>query len=210
MKVLYRIVNALLAAAIFPAALFLDFVIIKVSTTFLDAGIMETFTLKKIIDVLTGNDTLFGIPFEPGETEITWPAALDPAKGRLIATVVCFALALIAALFIIIWSICSNKRIPVVIASVVGAASVITMTSCFHSATALLTEGIINVVELFTSSWLLSIFGEVILVDAFSFAGFQNGMLIIFICLLVWTGAYYLVEIGEPKEEKPAKAKKHN
>ncbi|MBQ8015015.1 MAG: hypothetical protein IJ264_02390 [Clostridia bacterium] len=210
MKVLYRIVNALLAAAIFPAALFLDFVIIKVSTTFLDAGIMETFTLKKIIDVLMGNDTLFGIPFEPGETEITWPAALDPAKGRLIATVVCFALALIAALFIIIWSICSNKRIPVVIASFVGAASVITMTTCFHSATALLTEGIINVVELFTSSWLLSIFGEVILVDTFSFAGFQNGMLIIFICLLVWTGAYYLVEIGEPKEEKPAKAKKHN
>ena len=210
MKVLYRIVNALLAAAIFPAALFLDFVIIKVSTTFLDAGIMETFTLKKIIDDLMGNDTLFGIPFEPGETEITWPAALDPAKGRLIATVVCFALALIAALFIIIWSICSNKRIPVVIASFVGAASVITMTTCFHSATALLTEGIINVVELFTSSWLLSIFGEVILVDTFSFAGFQNGMLIIFICLLVWTGAYYLVEIGEPKEEKPAKAKKHN
>ncbi len=209
MKALYRIVNVLLAATIFPVALFLDFVIIKVSTTLFDAGIMETFTLKKIIDILRGEETLFGIPIELGETSLTWPAALDPAKGRLIATVVCFVLAFVAALFIIVWSACSNKRIPVIIASVVGFASVITMTTCFHSAASLLTEGVINVVELFSSSWLISLVGELINVDALAFAGFQNGMLIVFICLLVWTGAYYLVEIGEPNEEKSAK-KKHN
>lgn len=209
MKALYRIVNALLAAAIFPVALFLDFVIIKVSTTFLDAGIMETFTLKRIIDILMGKETPFGISIELGSTEFVWPEALDPAKGRLIVTAVCFVLAFVAALFIIVWSIYSNKRIPVVIASVVGIASVIIMTTCFHSAASLLTEGIINVVDLFTSSWLISLVGELVLVDALAFAGFQNGMIIVFVCLLVWTGAFYLVEIGEPKEDKPAK-KKHN
>lgn len=206
MKYLYRIFNVLFAAAIFPAALFLDGIILKASTTLADAGLTETMTLKKIIDILMGKDTFFGFPFEPESA--TWPTALDPAKGRLIATVVFFALAIIAAAFIIFWSIFSNKRLPVAIAGATGLISVIIMTVCFHSATGLLTKGIINVVELFTESWLMSLLGEVILIDQLEFAGFHNGMAICFILILIWTGAYYLIEIGEPKEEKKAKKAK--
>ncbi len=209
MKYLYRIVNALLAAAIFPAAIFLEFIMARVSTTLFDAGIQETMRIKDIIDVLMGEGRIFGIPIERGSLgEFAWPEALDPAKGRIIATVVCFALALLAALFIIIWSIFSNKRIPVVIASVAGLIATIVMIVCFNSFASLLTEGIINVVEIFTSSWLISLLGEIIVVDALTFAGFQNGMIVVFLCLLVWTGAFYLVEIGEPKEEKPSKKAK--
>ncbi len=191
---------------IFPVAIFLDFDMVHVSTTVVDAGLVETVRIKDIIDVMTGKGTVFGIPIEKGSLgEFVWPEALDPANARIITVVVCFALALIAALFIIIWSIFSNKRIPVVIASLTGIVSVIVMTACFNSAAALFTNGIINVVELFTSNWLISMLGDLILIDSLDFAGFQNGMLVVFICLLVWTGAFYLVEIGEPKEEKPSK-----
>lgn len=206
MKYLYRIVNAIFAALVFPAALFLDGIIFRASTTLADAGLVETMTFKKIIDILMGNDTFFGIPVEPGT--MSWPSALDPAKGRLIATVVCFALVIIAALFIFFWSVFSNKRLPVVIAAAAGIISTIVMTTCFHSATSLLTEGVINVVELFTDSWLMSLLGGIINIDTLAFAGFQNGIIICFVLVLVWTGAFYIIEIGEPKEEKAKKEKK--
>ena len=58
MKYVYRIVNALLAAAIFPAVLFLDFLLVRASTSLADVGLEETITLKRIIDIFTGHDTL--------------------------------------------------------------------------------------------------------------------------------------------------------
>lgn len=205
MKYLYRIVNALLAAAVFPSALFLDGILLRASTSFIDYGLEETFTLMKIIKIFLGEETFFGIPYEPGS--MSWPSALDPAKGRLIATVVFFALALVAAVFIIVWSICSNKRLPVAIASVVGIVSMSVSTGCFKSATGLLTKGIINVVQLFSEGWLASLLGGFINIDRLEFGGFQNGIIICFILILVWTGAYYLIEIGDSKEEKVKKNK---
>ena len=211
MKYLYRIVNALLAASIFPVALLLEFVILRLSTTLVDAGLKETFTLKQIIGFFTGSDRIFGFTYDqiksPGSS-FSFPEALDPVKGQLIAVAVTFAIAIIAAVFIIFWSIFSNRRIPVVISSVIGIASVIAMNICFNSAAAPLLDGTINVIELFSTGWLVSLLGEIVAVDTLCFAGFHNGMIIVFVSLLVWTAAFYIVEIGEPKEEKTAKKAK--
>lgn len=213
MKILYRVVNALLAATIFPVALLLEFVILRLSTSFVDAGLEETFTLKQVIGFFTGDDRLFGFTYDQiasGGKTFSFPEALDPVKGQLIAVVVAFALAIIAAVFIIFWSIFSNKRIPVIISSVVGIASVITMNICFNSAAAPLIDGSINVLNLFSTGWLTSLLGNVVFVDTLSFAGFHNGMIIVFVSLLMWTGAFYIVEIGEPKDEKAPKKSKKN
>ncbi|MBR3819478.1 MAG: hypothetical protein IKJ41_10095 [Clostridia bacterium] len=212
MKYLYRIVNALLAAAIFPVALLLEFVILRLSTSIVDAGVEETFTLKQIIGFFTGSDRLFGFSYDqiksPGSS-FTFPEALDPVKGQLIAVAVTFAIAIIAAVFIIFWSIFSNRRIPVIISSVIGIVSVIAMNICFNSAAAPLLDGTISVIELFSSGWIMSLLGNMVSVDTLCFAGFHNGMIIVFIAILIWTAAFYIVEIGEPKEEKLSeKAKK--
>ena len=134
MKALYRVVNALLAATIFPVALFLEFVIIRLSTTFVEAGLEESYSLKQIIGFFLGTDRLFGFKYENIKSSgpVEFPTALDPVKGQLIAVVVAFAIAIIAAVFILIWSICSNKRLPVVISSAVGIISVIVMNACFN------------------------------------------------------------------------------
>lgn len=207
MKYLYRIVNAIIAAAVFPAVLLLEFIFLRISTTFLDAGLQESMTLWEIIEILTGKETFVGFDLSVSSGNLSWPAALDPVKAELIAAVVGFVLALVCALFVFFWSIFSNKRLPVVISSVLGIASVITMTSCFNSVADLFVNGTLNVVELFSDSWLISLVGEVIVVNTLALGGFQNAILIAFVLLLVWAGAFYLVEIGEPKEEK--KVKKH-
>ena len=206
MKALYRIVNALLAAALIPTAIFADLILFQVSTTLLDAGMEESISIKFIIDVLTGKEE-FWAQILPDAGSFSWPAALDPIKGRLITFAVCFVLVIIAALFIIIWSICSDKRIPVFVASVAALISTIVMIACFNSAAALFMDGTINVVEIFSSGWLVSLIGSIVLVDYLGLGGFQSGWIFLIIGLIVWTGAYYIVEIGENEEEKPKKIK---
>lgn len=206
MKYVYRIVNALLAAAIFPAVLFLDFLLVRASTSLADVGLEETITLKRIIDIFTGHDTLSSLIQSSGD--FSWPEAFAPINSRLIACVVFFALALIAALFIIFWSIFSNKRIPVLSASIAGLVSVIVMNACFNSAAREIMSGTINIVQAFATGWIGSIVGSIVNIDTLVFGGFQNGMIILFVCLIIWTGAFYLVELGEPKEEKSEPKKK--
>ncbi len=207
MKYVYRIVNALLAIAIFPATVFLEFVLLRVSTTVAEAGVEESITLKFIIDVLSGNHPTWS-KLLPEAGTFTWPEALDPIKSRLIAVVVLFAVALVAALFIFFWSIFSNKRIPVLASAIIGMGSTIAMNAVFNSAAAFLMDGRINVVEIFTSSWIISLVGNLIKVDYIGFAGFQNAIIFLFVGVIVWTLAFYLVEWGEPKEEEITEKKK--
>ena len=205
MKYLYRIVNALLAAAVFPSVLFLDGILLRASTSLFDYGLQESFTFMRIINILTGKETFFGIPYEPGT--MSWPSALDPAKGKLIACAVFFVLTIVAALFLFFWSIFSSKRLPVIIASAFGIISMSISTGCFRAATNLLTSGVINVVQLFSEGWLASLLGGIINIDRLEFGGFQNGVIICFLLSLVWTVAYYLIELGDAKEEKVKKHK---
>lgn len=207
MKALYRIVNALLAAAIFPAAIFLDLIFFRASTSIADAGLQEGISIKFIIDVITGKETFFHdmLIDKAGLSSLSWPQELDPVKGQIIATLVFFALALVAALFIVIWSICSNKRLPVIIASAAGLISTIVMIICFNSFAAPIVDGTINVIKIFSSNWLIGLLGNMVSVDHLSMGGVHTGMIMLFIALIVWTGAFYLVEMGETKEEKPAK-----
>ena len=76
------------------------------------------------------------------------------------------------------------------------------MTGVFNSVAKLLMDGTINVVELFTSNWIISLLGEIIVVDYIGFAGFHNAIIFLFVGIIVWTLSFYLVELGEPKEEK--------
>lgn len=210
MKYVYRIVNALLAAAIFPVVIFIDLISFQLSTSLADVGLEESISIKFIIDVITGKESMWhNLIFDEGESlSFSWPAALDPIKGRLIAVAVCFVLILLIAIFIIVWSACSNKRIPVLSASVAGLISVIVMTICFNSAASVLMDGTINIVEIFSSNWIISLLGNLVLVDYLGLGGFHNVVLFLFIGLIVWSLSFYLIEIGEPKEEKKAKSKK--
>ena len=205
MNALYRIVNALLAAVIFPIILLMDFIYFRIGTTVVDAGLHETLTVKDMIDIVRGEHTFSYIFDLASDANFQWPDAFDTINARLITSGVCLARVIVVALFIIVWSICSNKRIPVVVATAVGLISTFVMMGCFSSAASVITTGVIGVSDILNSGLLVSLVGNLVKIEAISLAGFQNGLIFTFVFLLVWTGAYYLIEIGEPKEEKAKK-----
>lgn len=210
MKYLYRIVNALLAAVMFPVVIFTDLIAFRLGTSLYEqAGLQEAISIKFIIDVISGKETFWhDMIFNNSSGSFSWPAELDIIKGRLIAFVVCFAIALVACLFIFVFSIFSSKRIPVLVATLTGLVSTIVMIACFNSAATLIVDGTVNLISALSSSWLVGLVGNFVAVEGLMLAGFHNGMLFVFIGLLVWTGAFYLIEIGEPKEEENKKIKK--
>lgn len=202
MRYLYRIVNALLAAVVFPVILLMDFIYFRIGTTVIDAGLHETLSVKDIIDIIRGEHYFSFIYDGVKSSSFSWPEAFDLINGRLIASGVGLVIVVIAAIFIIIWSICSDKRIPVVAASAAGLIATIVMISCFKSAASVITTGVIGVKDVLSSGMLTSILGSLIKIEAISLAGFQNGLIFTFIFLLIWTASFYIIEIGETKEEK--------
>jgi len=197
-------VNILLALLMFPVVIFSDLVAFRMSTSFIDqVGLEESFSIKFLIDVLTGKESFWHqMIVENAEGAMSWPAGLDPIKGRLITVVVCFVLVLVAMIFIIVWSCCSNKRIPVLAASVAALISTIVMIACFNSAANLIVDGTVNLVSVLSTNWLVGLMGNIVGFDGLKLGGFHNGMIFVIAGLLVWTGAYYLIEIGDTAEEK--------
>lgn len=212
MKYLMKAVNALIAAAIFPIAIFLNFIFIQIGTSdgakpifemlgsdFPGVGVEESLSIYNFIQIANGDHYLSGM-FKNSSGPFMWPVALEPLNGRLIAFAVFFVLTLLVALFILIWSICSDKRLPVIIAAAGGILSSIIMIACFNSAAGELTSGAISLMSLISQQGLLTdLLGGLVGIDTLMLGGFHFGFIIAFICIIVWTGAFILVDIGEEK-----------
>lgn len=230
MKVVYRVVNALLAALVFPATYFLELFFIKISFSDslsgisdliakfvpdasknpLNYGLQESITLKRVVDIFTGKDRLSEF-LNTGE-KLSWPAGLDPIKPHLIACAVLLGVALLAALFIFIWSICSGRRLPPVIAAVIGVGATIAMTIVFNHAARHLVGSETALVDLFGGGILSTLVGSAIQVDSLVLGGFQNALIILFALVIVWAVIFFAIELGdaEAEAEKAArKAQKH-
>ena len=166
MKYLYRIVNIILAALFFPAVFFLDLIFFRASTSLAKYGLEESISLKRIIDIFTGNDPLSSLV--KSDKGFTWPEGLAPLNARLIA------------------------------AAGVGLAATIVMIACFNSAAGDVVDGTVNIVSAIGGSSLItSLIGGVVSIDKLMLGGFHNGLLIIFILLIVWTASYMLIELGD-------------
>ncbi len=232
MKYLYRAVNALIAISILPIAFFMKMLYICVGTTddlgsligtinetvnagikYNSIGLEESFSIKDLIDVfVTGNHYAYDLSEKSGE--FVWPTALEPVDGRINAVVALFVATIVIALFVFFWSIFSNKRLPVVIASVAGAGTTVAMIACFNSAAAWITSGALKITDLLPKSTFSGMLGSIgsffidgmLEIAELKFDGMHLAFLFVFIGLICWTGAFYLVELGDNEE---AKAKKH-
>lgn len=214
MKVLYRIVNILLAAALFPCTLFLSFIHFGIKLDIADAAVVESLSLMRIINIVTGKDRASTILsfFESDSGSFLWPSEFQPINTRILIFVIAFFLMLVIGLFIIIWSICTKKRLPILIAAVLGLASVITMNTAFDSFAAEILQGNIDIVNALMGSGIIaSLAGKFLSVSQFYLDGFQNADLFIYIALIAWTVIFYLLDLGDEeikKEKEEEKAKK--
>ena len=198
MKVVYRVVNAVLGALVFVASFFLDFFYVRIGTgenlkevietiskdKTSGVAIAETFSIKRFIDIYNGKDTLSALLKFDHDKSFLWPKEFYSLNTRLIIFLAAFALVLAVGLFSIIWSSVSNDLYE-------GKVNVID-----DVIDSLLGEGIV--------SMLLGSTVTAALVFYITLAGVQNGLLFIFIGVVIWTAIYYLVEWGDPKakEEK--------
>lgn len=232
MKYLYRIVNALLAIAILPVAFLMKMFYLCIGTTedlggileslneaiggnsnYTSVGLEESFSIKDLIDVfVTGKHPVYD--FSDGSGEFVWPAeALEPIDGRLNAVIALFVATIVIALFVFFWSIFSNKRIPVLVASVAGLGTTSAMIICFNSAAAWITSGALKITDILPESTFSGVLGTIgsffidgmLEIAELHFDGFHIAFLMIFIALICWTAAYYLVELGDNQEAKETK-----
>ena len=220
---IYNVVTILIALIIYPVAYSVNLILIQVSTndslspifdmigsisggkTDINLGGMGlevSLSVKKIINKIRGEDEYsFIMDMIDTNQEFVFPEALLPVKNKLIVAAVCFVLALVIALFIIVWCCISKKRLPVLSAGASGLLTTIVMWSVFNSASRFITSDDFSITSLIDDAgWLGDILLGIIQVDTFALAGVEIGFLAVFIGIIVWTGAFYLVEIGEEKE----------
>lgn len=186
MKIVYRIVNGVLAAAVFPAFFFLQLIYAELGVSFFDeAGMSLELTVKRLLDIKNGNDPLSSLISPENFKSITWPASLNVIKGRIVLFCIFLALALLAALFIIVICFFCKKRTVYLAASSLGLVSVIAFKIIFSTIASKFVDGTISVVSLVSSSWWVNLLGGAVTVDNLYLGGFANGMLILFIALVL-------------------------
>lgn len=236
MKATYRIVNAILAILIFVVAFFADFIYIQISTSdnlediisgitddeYGGIALEETISIKRFVDIYRGDDYLSNIFKFDGDGNFYWPSEFKALNVRLVAFLASFALALIMAVFVFVWSCCSNKRLPIFIIGILGIICGIVMSVTFKSMSEDIFYNRVNIIDyvadnLLGNGILSTIVGSAASTVAtvyLALAGMQNGLIIVYICISIWTAVFWLSDLGDKNvakakaDEKAAKAEK--
>ena len=212
MDIVRRVISALLAAAIFPAVYFLEFVYTQLGTGLSENTAMEwSITIKRIVEIVTGKDPVskiigFG---KEAEEAFKWPSALDPVENMITAFCICFAVLLVIALFLLLWSAISRNRIVPIAVGTLGVIGVFVMKYIFNQIAAPFLDGTINLLNIFSDGVIMSLVGGIVNIqfDILSLGTFRNAMIICFAAVALWNLLFILVEIGdeEAAAEKAAR-----
>ena len=201
MKALNRIVTALLAIAVFPVAYFTDLITVYMHATIYDSNIVENLSVKRIIELFTGDGLFAGVFNKDNMSEI--PEGLLKFKGNFIAFAVCFALALLIALAIIIVAAATNSRKTTAALGAAGILCLIGMKIAFSDIAAAVDAGKLTLSSL-TDMAFMNLFGKIVLV---TMSTAPVVMAVLFLAILIWNVSFILIDLGEEKPKKKAKAR---
>lgn len=199
MKALNRIVTALLAIAVFPVAYFTDLITVYMHATIYDSNIVENLSVKRIIELFTG-DGLFADVFNKDNMSGI-PEVLLKFKGNFIAFAVCFALALLIALAIIIVAAATNSRKTTAALGAAGLLSIIGMRIAFSAVSSAVKAGTLTLGSLTDMSF-MNLFGKIVLV---TMSTAPAVMTVLFLAILIWNVAFIVIDLGEEQPKKKAK-----
>lgn len=199
MKALNRIVTALLAIAVFPVAYFTDLITVYMHATIYDSNIVENLSVKRIIELFTGDGLFAGVFNKDNMSEI--PEVLLKFKGNFIAFAVCFALALLIALAIIIVAAATNSRKTTAALGAAGILCLIGMKIAFSDIAAAVDAGTLTLGSLTDMSF-MNLFGKIVLV---TMSTAPAVMTVLFLAILIWNVAFIVIDLGEEQPKKKAK-----
>ena len=208
MNIVYRIVHAILAIAVFPAVIFLQLFYMEVSPSFLDYGISFEFSLYKIFDLFGGGSSTQSLrdAFSSESLSNIWNL-LTTAKASFVLMIICGAITLVLTVVIIVACIVKGKRKVLLTASSVGLVTSILFKVFSSHVCRTVVESKVNVVSLFSKSYIAGFFGDLINVDTLRIGAFSNAVLMLFMGMVIWSVVYIVTDIGLD-EEKPAATKK--
>lgn len=199
MKALNRIVTALLAIAVFPVAYFTDLITVYMHATIYDSNIVENLSVKRIVELFTGDGLFAGVFNKDNMSEI--PEVLLKFKGNFIAFAVCFALALLIALAIIIVAAATNSRKTTAALGAAGILCLIGMKIAFSDIAAAVDAGTLTLGSLTDMSF-MNLFGKIVLV---TMSTAPAVMTVLFLAILIWNVAFIVIDLGEEQPKKKAK-----
>jgi hypothetical protein len=199
MKALNRIVTALLAAAIFPVAYFTDIITVYAHANLYDSNIVEALSIKRIVELFTGDGLFAGVFNKDNMSGI--PEVLLKFKGNFIAFAVCFALALLIALAIIIVAAATNSRKTTAALGAAGLLSIIGMRIAFSAVSSAVKAGTLTLGSLTDMSF-MNLFGKIVLV---TMSTAPAVMTVLFLAILIWNVAFIVIDLGEEQPKKKAK-----
>ena len=199
MKALNRIVTALLAAAIFPVAYFTDIITVYANANLYDSNIVEALSIKRIVELFTGDGLFAGVFNKDNMSGI--PEVLLKFKGNFIAFAVCFALALLIALAIIIVAAATNSRKTTAALGAAGLLSIIGMRIAFSAVSSAVKAGTLTLGSLTDMSF-MNLFGKIVLV---TMSTAPAVMTVLFLAILIWNVAFIVIDLGEEQPKKKAK-----
>lgn len=199
MKALNRIVTTLLAIAVFPVAYFTDLITVYMHATIYDSNIVENLSVKRIIELFTGDGLFAGVFNKDNMSEI--PEVLLKFKGNFIAFVVFFAIALLVALAIIIVAAATNSRKTTAALGAAGLLSIIGMRIAFSAVSSAVKAGTLTLGSLTDMSF-MNLFGKIVLV---TMSTAPAVMTVLFLAILIWNVAFIAIDLGEEQPKKKAK-----
>lgn len=199
MKALKRIVTALLAIAVFPVAYFTDIITVYAHANLYDSNIVEALSIKRIVELFTGDGLFAGVFNKDNMSGI--PEVLLKFKGNFIAFAVCFALALLIALAIIIVAAATNSRKTTAALGAAGLLSIIGMRIAFSAVSSAVKAGTLTLGSLTDMSF-MNLFGKIVLV---TMSTAPAVMTVLFLAILIWNVAFIVIDLGEEQPKKKAK-----
>lgn len=206
MKIVYRIITALLTLCVIPAAYFLPILRARISISLLDNAIQDDVSISRLYGLFSEGGSLNGL-FN-GEGDFFSNASVKSLMPAGICFLVFFALAIILSLVIFFFAVSSNKRIVMTSLGGGGLLCMIAAYISFGRLAAPLLDGSISIGDFLNMGILGSIFGAAVKIEIFRLTSAPMIMAFIFAAIVIWGLAFVLTE--DESEKREAKLKKLN
>ena len=208
MNIVYRTVHIILAAAVFPAVFFLQLFYMEISPKFLDYGMSLEFSLYQIFDLFGGGSKTSAVrsAFSKESLSNIW-SVFAGSRASLVLMMISAVLTLALTVFVIVAGIVKGNRKVLLSASSAGLVTSILFKVFSANVCRSVVSGKVDIVSLFTKSFIGNFFGDLLSVDTLRIGAFSNAVLILFMCMVIWSVIYIVTDIGLD-ENKTAKAGK--
>lgn len=209
MKIVYRIVAALLAAAVFPAAYFLALIRIRVGVSLLPSDVMEELSIQRLVELFGQDGYLSGLFDGRDGSEFFALPAVKSLMPAAVSFGVFFVLALLLALVIVFFAALSNKRTVITCLGGGGLLSMIAAMISFGQLASPIIKGTISVGDFLNMGFIGALVGSAVQVKILQLTSAAIMMTVLFAAIVLWGLAFIVTdEDRQPKPIKPTKNKK--